>query len=348
MGRLSKKIQHNMLETSPEFVLDSIFNYLKIKGNEEEEQKIYNKLHLSSMTRRVITGRTADNISPAELKKIRIELAAELGNSFKALKTGFADKIAKLKLASEKATKQSKKDNEKGMKNLRAYHDGKIHELLPLNFRKSYTSLRFENIRWFIDINLNKENTFNDTPFRYIFNKLNIKIHKPGNSEVELFQEDSYNNANEINHLFFDYTKSGISISGEELLWFITVMGYIYGANSTFLLGIDTNPVLFEGVAGLSFRSEHTRMKLIKLVLDGTITDSEDIEKIKILLLRPLKTDLLTEICDKYQFKVESLVGKYQPLRDGEEALTSLQFREKIKETFPDDKIFKINPWNTL
>lgn len=348
MGRMAKKIQNNMLETSPEFVLDSIFNYLKIKGNKEEEKKIYNKLHLCPLTMRLVTGKTADNISPTELKKIRIELASELGNSFKALKTGFADKIAKLKLASEKATKQSKKDNEKGMKDLRAYHDGKIHELLPLNFRKSYTSLRFENIRWFINLNLDMDNTFNDTRFRYVFNKLNIKIHKPGNPEVELFQENSYNNASEINCLFFDYTKSGISMSGEELLWFITVMGYIYGANSTFLLGIDTNPVLFEGVSGLSFRSEHTRMKLIKLVLDGTITDSEDIEKIKILLLRPLKTDLLTEICDKYQFKIESLIGKYQPLREGEEALTSIQFREKIKDTIPQHEIFKINPWNTL
>lgn len=347
MGRMTKKIQNNMLENSPEFVLDCIFNYLKIKGNEEEEKKIYNKLHLSSMTRRVITGRTAENISSSELKNIRAELAAELGNSFKALKTGFVDKIAKLKLASEKAAKQSKKDNEKGMKDLRAYHDGKIHELIPLNFRKSYTSLRFENMRWFLDHNLDKENTFNDTPFRYIFNKLNIKIHKPGEPEVELFQKDSWDNANEINRLFFDYTKSGISMSGEELLWFITVMGYIYGANSTFLLGIDTNPVLFEGVSGLNFRSEHVRMKLIKFVLDGVITDSDDIEKIKTLILRPLKTDFLTDICKKYDFNIDHIIGKYQPLREGEPLLTSLEFREKIKDTFPQHEIFKINPWNT-
>ena len=117
----------------------------------------------------------------------------------------------------------------------------------------------------------------------------------------------------------------------------LVIMAYIWGVNSTFLLGENTHPKLFEGVTGLDFRNEHIRMKILKLVDDEVFNLNDDNTRRKIcqILIQGIscRDDVIQSICDEYNLNRNALEGRMQNIfknTEKEEAMTSMEFKRTL------------------
>ena len=374
MGNFKKKLKKNILNgADPYKVIKMMRAYRRDKMGFKNESlyDICKKLHLSIYTFNYIQNYSihhSKNETPYA-RKNRILLNKHLNKIYNAMERGWTDKIEKMrKLAASVSSKGEMK---------KLSNDGKTHDILPLNLEKEKEDSLFklESFRYIIgEMEKKLEDEYN--PDRVLFNVDDIPssedkddfIYKdipdiPGGILVHKHLIEKYNVDKYMDYFFDDWKfnecdaqrtltimiqrKINMSnfISGtvtnyemdDKFKMLCIILGYCLGVNTTFLLGDNTNPVLFEGIVGSDFRVEHCRMKLLHY-WDTGVFEIEDKKKFMRVLLNPIDImnpteEWISNLCKKKEMDPAFISGKYVPawINRADTLITTPQFKADMK-----------------
>lgn len=373
MGNFKKKLKKNILNgANPYNSIKLIRAYRRDKMGIKNESlyDICKKLHLSIYTFNYIQQH---HVHPTKNecpygRKNRLLLNKHLNKIYTAMERGWTDKIEKMrKLAASVSSKGEMK---------KLSNDGKTHEVLPLNLEKEKEDSLFklESFRYVIG-EMEKKIEDETNPDRVLFNVDLIPssedkddyIYKdipdiPGGILVQrlinLYHIDQY-----MDYFFDDWKfndcdahrtitimiQRKIDMNNfqsntytayemdDKFKIFCILLGYCLGVNTTFILGDNTNPVLFEGIVGSDFRVEHCRMKLLHY-WDTGVFNIEDKKKFIRVLLNPIdifnpSEEWISSLCKEKEMDPAFISGKYVPawINRPDTMITTPQFKVEMK-----------------
>lgn len=357
MGSFKKKLKKSILNgADPYKTIKMIRSYRRDKLNIKDESlyDIAKKLHLSIFTYHYIQknsptiGEVKDVTAYA--RKNRILLNSHLGKIYDAMVRGWTDKIEKMRKLANSLTnggKEAKMDDGKTHEllplNMKKEKEDSLFKLEGFRFiigeleKQQYMKDYPDYIERF-KTQYGHAVPSNEDPMDFVYKDiLSIPSINVIKNLIETYHVDKYmdyffddwdfiknphrtlsimthrkiQEANFISGSYTDYEMN------DEFKIFCIILGYCLGVNTTFLLGDNPNPILFDGIVGQDFRIEHIRMKLLHY-WDTGVFNIEDKEKFKRTLLNP--TDIFKDsenyierLCKEKEMDPRAISGMYVP-----------------------------------
>ena len=344
MSNMCKKIKKTVIETNPYLLIKKMQDYLK-KHNTYEE--VIKQLHIDYITSLYILKykgelskyRTYGELLTKDLKEIYYNATKNKDKVMNKLAytKSLVDKSAKIKKERFINPISSNKSNDKyyGYMTL-AYIIGLWW--MQKNDIKEYANT-VENLS-LNDLESLEEKIYaefyKDIVQRIGTNDLDNKLSLLVDSFNSKFM--AYTNILSFTDL---YKHKDIRFSDYTIKFFYILIAYLYGVNSSFLIGESNHPQLFVDVTGESFQKEHLRMKLLYLYENGYITDlyktDGEIDKLfDVLIDAPVQRnnptyESLQYFCTKYEFDKDAMTGKYKQIREDIPLVPTIEFKGLLK-----------------
>ena len=342
MSNISKKIEKKKIENDPYIMIMDMGRYVEV----EDYNEILKKLHIDYGTGLYIKKYRREYVKEVEYGSCILKEIRNVYNTCKKGNTKYITKTEMIKAVIDKATNTKKQHFINPISSYQLYGCNRmtLRYVIGLWWLQSGNASKLELItekeieeelermydNFYMDLVRRLDEVYKDedTFTQSYDNKLKLLV-------------NAFNKIHHTDVLQLVKCKDYKDASHSALTFLCILIAYLYGVNTTFLLGSSDSPCLFVDVTGSNFQEEHIRMKLLKLYESGYITDlyktDKEIDRFLYNLNKAPTNNLalgyrdLLYFVEKYGFSLDALTGKYKPIRDDMPAVSTMELKESLR-----------------